>query len=84
MGRSSRSWHSILDLLPPEQQAAYRQIKGYPPDYTPPPEEWQEREIAGIEGRDELERIMPLPPGFESVADWRRATRGRRRRSPGQ
>jgi hypothetical protein len=82
MGRSSRSWFSMLDLLPPAQRRAYLELKGYPPDWEPPPLEWQGRQASyeGLESRDELERMMPLPPGFTSLADFRRAVRGRKSR----
>jgi hypothetical protein len=70
MARSSRSWHSILDLLPPAQRRAYLELKGYPPDYKPPALEWQgdkrarhRRKRTRLEPLWVLARLMAMKPG---------------------
>lgn len=70
MGCSSRSWFTILDLLPPDQRRAYLEIKGYPPEYKPPPLEWQgekrerRRKRTRLEPLAEIGRIMRQRPGI--------------------
>lgn len=75
MGHSSRSMYAVLDLLPPAQRRAYLEIKGLPPDWQPPPLEWQGEKRARqrpkrgrLEPLAEIGRIMRMRPGL--IGNW--------------
>lgn len=60
-----------------------RALGGYSPDWEPHTVEQRHTEAEQLEGLEEIEKIMPLPPGFRSLADWKRAVRGRIQRRRG-
>lgn len=73
---ASRSYAAIWDYLTISQQEDLRRAWGFPQGWQPSRERPATR-AEQIETLEEIERIMPLPPGFRSLGAWKRAVRGR-------
>ena len=67
MGRSSRSWYAVWELLDKEQRAAICAYQGYPPEWRPGREMPPVRP-RGLEGLAEIGRIMRMRPGL--IGNW--------------